>query len=74
MTDPIVMEDVIEKGDADYISLCRALINNPNFPNKIKEGSKEPSKCLHCNLCMYNIMAEPLRCYYGNKEKLLQRA
>ena len=74
MTDPIVMEDVIEKGDADYISLSRALINNPNFPNKIKEGSKEPSKCLHCNLCMYNIMAEPLRCYYGNKEKLLQRA
>ena len=74
MTDPIVMEDVIEKGDADYISLSRALINNPNFPNKIKEGSKEPSKCLHCNLCMYNIMAEPLRCYYGNKEKLLQTA
>ena len=72
MTDPLVMEDVIEKGDADYISLSRALINNPNFPNKILKGSKEPSKCLHCNLCAFNLFAEPLRCYYGNKEKLLQ--
>jgi 2,4-dienoyl-CoA reductase-like NADH-dependent reductase (Old Yellow Enzyme family) len=74
MTEPSTMEDVIKKGDADYISLCRALINNPNFPNKIREGSKEPSKCLHCNLCLWNLFAEPLRCYYGNKEKILQGA
>lgn len=65
MIDPRVIEDVIEKGDADYISLSRALINNPKFPNKIKEGSRELSKCLHCNLCLYYEMFEPLRCYYG---------
>lgn len=71
MTDPSIMEDVIEKEDADYISLSRALINNPNFPSKIREGSKEPSKCLHCNLCVFNLLAAPLRCYYGNKDKLM---
>jgi 2,4-dienoyl-CoA reductase-like NADH-dependent reductase (Old Yellow Enzyme family) len=71
MIDPKVIEDVVEKGDADYISLSRALINNPNnpkFPNKIKEGSRELSKCLHCNLCLFCGMSEPLRCYYGKRK------
>ena len=68
MIDPKVMEDVVEKGDADYISLCRALINNPKFPNKIKEGSRELSKCLHCNLCLFCGISEPLRCYYGKRK------
>lgn len=71
ITDPSVMEEVIEKKDADYISLSRALINNPKFPSKIREGSKEPSKCIHCNLCLFNLFAAPLRCYYGNKDKLM---
>ena len=68
MIDPKVIEDVVEKGDADYISLSRALINNPKFPNKIKEGSRELSKCLHCNLCLFCGMSEPLRCYYGKRK------
>lgn len=72
MIDPSVMEAVIEKGDADYISLSRALVHNPNFPNKIEEGNMEPSKCLHCNLCLFGIITSPLRCHYGNAEKLLQ--
>jgi len=67
MTDPSDMEDAIENGDADYISLSRALINNPKFPSKIREGSREPSKCLHCNLCLFCVVMEPLRCYYGKK-------
>ena len=65
MIDPAVMEDVVEQGDADYISLSRALVNNPNFPNKIQEGSREPSKCVHCNLCLIRVVSEPLRCYHG---------
>ena len=68
MIDPKVIEEVVEKGDADYISLSRALINNPKFPNKIKEGSRELSKCLHCNLCLFCGMSEPLRCYYGKRK------
>ena len=68
MIDPKVMEDVVEKGDADYISLSRALINNPKFPNKIREGSRELSKCIHCNLCLFCGFSEPLRCYYGKRK------
>ena len=72
MIDPAAMEEVVEQGDADCISLSRALIHNPNFPNKIREGNMEPSKCLHCNLCLFGVITSPLRCHYGNNEKLLQ--
>ncbi len=65
LIDPAVMEDVIEKEDADYISLSRALVNNPKFPNKIKAGSRELSKCIHCNLCLYSLFSGPLKCHYG---------
>ncbi len=69
MIDPKVMEGVVEKGDADYISLSRALINNPKFPKKIQEGSRELSKCLHCNLCFVCMFSEPLRCYHGKRKE-----
>jgi len=69
MIDPEFMEETIQNGDADYISLCRALINDPNFPNKIKEGSLEPSKCIHCNLCLYYLATRSVRCYRGKRMK-----
>jgi len=70
MIDPTVMENVIEQGDADYISLSRAIVHDPKFPNKIKEGNMEPSKCLHCNLCLFGVISSPLRCHYGNKDNI----
>lgn len=65
ITDPASMEEIVEKGDADYISLCRALIADPAFPEKIRSGSRELSRCIHCNLCGAYIISRSLKCYYG---------
>jgi 2,4-dienoyl-CoA reductase-like NADH-dependent reductase (Old Yellow Enzyme family) len=65
ITDPATMEEIVKKGDADYISLCRALIADPSFPEKIKSGSRDLSKCIHCNLCGAYMISRPLKCYYG---------
>ena len=73
LTEPSEMEDIIEKGDADYISLCRALNADPKFPNKIQEGSHKPSICIHCNLCLAYLFTEPLRCYQGKRIERDQR-
>ncbi len=67
VTDPAAMEDIVASGDADYISLSRALIADPQFPKKILEKSREPSKCIHCNLCIGYIMTRSLRCYHGKE-------
>ncbi len=72
MIDPAFMEETIQSGKADYISLCRALVTDPNFPNKIKEGSRELSRCIHCNLCLFYLATRSVRCYQGKRMKTTQ--
>ena len=71
ITDPATMEEIVESGDADYISLSRALIADHKFPKKIQEGSRALSRCIHCNLCGAYTVSESLRCYHG---KMIRRA
>ena len=67
ITDPAEIEGIVESGDADYISLSRALIADPKFPEKIRQGSRKAAGCIHCNLCSAYMMSEPLRCYRGKR-------
>ncbi|MGD2270421.1 MAG: NADH:flavin oxidoreductase [Desulfobacterales bacterium] len=67
MIDPAAMEETIQTGDADYISMSRALIADPDFPNKIKGGDPKISRCIHCNLCLYYLATKPVRCYHGKR-------
>ncbi len=46
-----VMESILSSGDADFISICRPLIREPNFPNMLKAGNVERSACLSANNC-----------------------
>ncbi len=69
ITKPETMTDIIENETADYISLCRPLIADAKFPDKIRKGSNKASICVHCNLCVGYFMTRPLRCYYGKDDK-----
>jgi 2,4-dienoyl-CoA reductase-like NADH-dependent reductase (Old Yellow Enzyme family) len=46
-----VMEDVLAAGDADFISMCRPLICEPDFPNRLRQGLVERSSCISANHC-----------------------
>ena len=46
-----VMEDVLTSGDADFVSLCRPLISEPDFPDLLKAGVKDKSRCISSNNC-----------------------
>ncbi len=46
-----IMEDVLQKEEADLISVARPLIREPDLPNKFKAG-KEKADCISCNGCM----------------------
>lgn len=56
-----VMEDVLGKGEADLISLSRPLIQEPDLPNKFREG-KEKADCISCNGCMRFQELDVVRC------------
>ncbi len=64
---PEDMERIIQKGHADFISLCRPLIAEPFFPKRIRENRRHPSKCISCNLCLAYLEWHPLRCYAGRQ-------
>jgi NADPH-dependent 2,4-dienoyl-CoA reductase/sulfur reductase-like enzyme len=47
--DPVMAEDVIASGIADFVALGRACLADPEFPNKVQEGkTDEISPCVGC--------------------------
>lgn len=48
--EPAMMNDIIKNGQADIVSLGRALLADPEFPSKVKEGrAHEIRKCIGNN-------------------------
>jgi 2-enoate reductase len=73
-----VAEKILEDGDADFISMGRPLLADPDLPNKIRTGQADRvRKCVSCNIgCLGNLLLDPgrpLRCtvnpLLGNEEK-----
>ena len=57
-----VMEKVLASGDADFISLCRPLICEPDLPNRLREGLQERSSCISANRCWPAGTEEGIAC------------
>ncbi len=57
-----VMERILISGQADFISLCRPLITEPNLPNLMREGIKDKSRCLSANNCWPTSDGEGIAC------------
>ena len=54
---PEMAEEIIEKGDADFISMGRQTIADPDYPSKIAAGKPEEiRRCLRCNECLGEVM------------------
>lgn len=60
--------DVESIGDvsevADFVSLSRALLSQPDFITQILEGRIEKSRCLHCNKCFGIFSTKYERCVW----------
>jgi 2,4-dienoyl-CoA reductase-like NADH-dependent reductase (Old Yellow Enzyme family) len=56
-----IAEDILQKGDADLISLSRPLIREPDLPNKFIAG-KERADCISCNNCMRFLKLDMIKC------------
>jgi len=58
------MEEILEKGDVDFISMSRPFIREPFLVKKFKEGKTEAASCVSCNKCLAAVANNmPVRCY-----------
>lgn len=57
-----VMERVLESGKADFISLCRPLICEPDFPNRLRHRLQERSSCISANHCWAEKEGDGIAC------------
>ena len=62
------MEEVLETGQADFISMCRPFIRQPNLVKLLEREERDegdPISCTSCNRCSIEILfhKKPMRCY-----------
>jgi 2,4-dienoyl-CoA reductase-like NADH-dependent reductase (Old Yellow Enzyme family)/thioredoxin reductase len=65
INDPVQAEQILADNQADLIGLARALISDPEWPNKAREGrSDEIRKCIACiQSCAGNFLRRtPITC------------
>jgi 2,4-dienoyl-CoA reductase-like NADH-dependent reductase (Old Yellow Enzyme family) len=63
------IEDIIEKKDIDYVSMCRPFIIEPNVVNKFQDHKAAESRCIDCGYCLFGVATNKLKCYFGKIEK-----
>ncbi|MFC2012157.1 FAD-dependent oxidoreductase [Chloroflexota bacterium] len=58
--DALLGERILEKGQADFIQMARALMADAELPNKAKAGRVEDIRpCLFCGHCNHRMAVEP---------------
>lgn len=59
------MRNIIQNNKADFVSMCRPFICEPNLVKKLKDGIQSESKCIMCNFCGLVIEKESTKCLMG---------
>jgi 2,4-dienoyl-CoA reductase-like NADH-dependent reductase (Old Yellow Enzyme family) len=60
------MESVLATGAADYFSMCRPLIREPDLPARWSNGDRSRAKCVSCSGCFGPARkGEGIRCVQG---------
>jgi 2,4-dienoyl-CoA reductase-like NADH-dependent reductase (Old Yellow Enzyme family) len=68
---PALAEEVLNRGQADLIGLARALLCDPLWPQKAREGKEDEIEvCDNCFACTFNLSRnEPVICIRWDKDK-----
>jgi 2,4-dienoyl-CoA reductase-like NADH-dependent reductase (Old Yellow Enzyme family) len=62
-----MMSEVIQKKEADFISLSRPLIREPDIIGRWEKGQGGRPSCVSCNLCFEALLkGKPLHCAYAS--------
>ncbi len=67
-------EFILAQGWADFVSMCRPLLADPEMPRKYAEGREEDHRpCLRCQYCGGRLMGKVINCavnpFLGNERE-----
>lgn len=66
---PVIAEEILNDNVADFISLSRPFLFEPDLPNRWKSGDLSPAKCISCNSCYMTMMTGPVHCVVRKKRE-----
>ncbi len=69
-----LMNEVIEDGSADFVSLARPFIREPDLVRQIEAGRTGMVDCVSCNICLMHEGSAPLKCWRESNRDLLVHA
>ncbi len=62
-----VAEELVSRGVADYVSMCRPFVREPDLINRWKSGDRTRAQCVSDNLCGYAaIEGKTVHCVHLN--------
>lgn len=56
---------IISDGKADFVSMCRPFICEPNLVKKFENSNQKEARCIMCNYCGLVIEKESTKCLMG---------
>jgi 2,4-dienoyl-CoA reductase-like NADH-dependent reductase (Old Yellow Enzyme family) len=68
------METLVAGGEADFISLARPLIREPDLVRRLASGEQTRPACVSCNICLMHDEHHALRCWRTPRRRLVEHA
>ncbi|OFW00634.1 MAG: hypothetical protein A3G20_05835 [Acidobacteria bacterium RIFCSPLOWO2_12_FULL_59_11] len=65
INNPVLAENILRDDRADFVAIARALLADPDFPNKAKDGRPDDIRpCVACNQGCFDLLFEwkPITC------------
>jgi len=56
---------ILESGAADFVSMGRPFIIEPDIVNRLRKGPGSKSACINCGYCIMAANSTEVRCFYG---------
>lgn len=68
------MTEILNSGDADFLSMARPFVREPDLPNKLMAGRDGVVDCVSCNICLEHDGYDALKCWRKDARDLLRHA
>ena len=68
------MAKILDDGDADFLSLARPLLREPDLVRKLEAGRTGSVDCTSCNICVMHMEIDPIRCWRKPRWRLFDHA